>query len=136
MIAVIFELRPAEGRRDDYLGLAAALRRDLESIDGFISVERFQSLTDPDKLLSLSFWRDEAAVRAWRAKQVHRAAQQAGRGGIFAEYRLRVASVVRDYGMTDRLQAPEDSRAVHDGKAAPLKRDEFFSLFPFRRRLI
>jgi heme-degrading monooxygenase HmoA len=118
MIAVIFEVRPAEGRKDDYLGLAASLRRDLEGIDGFMSVERFQSLADPNKLLSLSFWRDEAAVRAWRTNAAHRPAQQAGRRGIFADYRLRVASVVRDYGMTDRAQAPEDSRAVHDEKAA------------------
>jgi heme-degrading monooxygenase HmoA len=117
MIAVIFEVWPADGRKDDYLGLAASLRRDLERIDGFISVERFQSLTEPNKLLSLSFWRDEAAVRAWRANAAHRPAQQAGRAGIFADYRLRVASVVRDYGMNERAQAPEDSRAVHDEKA-------------------
>jgi heme-degrading monooxygenase HmoA len=117
MIAVIFEVRPAAGRKDDYLGLAAALRSDLERIDGFISVERFQSLTDPDKLLSLSFWRDEEAVRAWRTQRAHRTAQQAGRAGIFADYRLRIAAVVRDYGMTERAQAPEDSRAVHDGQA-------------------
>ena len=118
MIAVIFEVWPAEGRKDDYLGLAASLRRDLDRIDGFISVERFQSLADPDKLLSLSFWRDEAAVHAWRTNAVHRPAQQAGRGGVFADYRLRVASVVRDYGMDERVQAPEDSRLVHDEKAA------------------
>jgi heme-degrading monooxygenase HmoA len=118
MIAVIFEVWPAAGRKDDYLGLAASLRRDLDGIDGFISVERFQSLTDPDKLLSLSFWRDEAAVRAWRTNAAHRPAQQAGRGGIFADYRLRIAAVVRDYGMTERAQAPEDSRAVHDEEAA------------------
>jgi heme-degrading monooxygenase HmoA len=116
MIAVIFEVRPAAGRKDDYLGLAAALRRDLDGIDGFISVERFQSLTDPDKLLSLSFWRDEAAVRGWRNTARHRDAQQAGRGGIFADYRLRIAAIVRDYGMTERAEAPEDSRAVHDGQ--------------------
>jgi heme-degrading monooxygenase HmoA len=117
MMAVIFEVRPAAGRKDDYLGLAAALRSDLERIDGFISVERFQSLTDPDKLLSLSFWRDEAAVRAWRNTARHRDAQQAGRAGIFADYRLRIAAVARDYGMTERAQAPEDSRTVHDGQA-------------------
>ena len=118
MIAVIFEVWPAPGRKDDYLGLAAALRRDLEKIDGFISVERFQSITDPGKLLSLSFWRDEAAVRAWRTNGANRPAQQAGRGGILADYRLRVASVVRDYGMNERAEAPDDSRAVHDEKAA------------------
>jgi heme-degrading monooxygenase HmoA len=118
MIAVIFEVRPAAGRKDDYLGLAAALRQDLEGIDGFISVERFQSLTDPDKLLSLSFWRDEAAVRAWRNTARHRDAQQAGRAGIFADYRLRIAAVVRDYGMAERADAPDDSRAVHDEQAA------------------
>jgi len=118
MIAVIFEVWPAAGRRDDYLALAAALRRDLDGIDGFVSVERFQSLTDPDKLLSLSFWRDEAAVRAWRTHRAHRAGQQAGRGGIFADYRLRVAAVVRDYGMSERGEVPEDSRALHDEQAA------------------
>lgn len=118
MIAVIFEVWPAEGRKDDYLGIAGSLRRDLEKIDGFISVERFQSITEPGKLLSLSFWRDEEAVRAWRTNSAHRPAQQAGRAGIFADYRLRVASVVRDYGMNERAQAPGDSRAAHDEKAA------------------
>jgi len=115
MIAVIFEVWPAEGRKDDYLGLAAALRADLAHIDGFISIERFQSLTDPGKLLSLSFWRDEDAVRTWRNNANHRRTQAAGRAGIFADYRLRIASVVRDYGMTERReQAPTDSRDTHD----------------------
>jgi len=113
MIAVIFEVQPAPGRRDAYLGIAADLRPLLEGIDGFISVERFQSLTDPDRVLSLSFWRDEEAVEAWRNTEQHRRAQQAGRGGIFAGYRLRIAQVVRDYGLTDRREAPADSRAVH-----------------------
>ena len=114
MIAVIFEVWPANGRKDDYLAIAAALRDDLKRIDGFISVERFQSLTDPAKLLSLSFWRDEAAVKAWRTQDHHRAGQAKGRGGVFADYRLRVASVLRDYGLNERAEAPEDSRAVHD----------------------
>ncbi|MBZ9870929.1 antibiotic biosynthesis monooxygenase [Mesorhizobium sp. BR1-1-9] len=113
MIAVIFEVEPAAGRRDAYLGIAAELRPLLESIDGFISVERFQSLANPDRILSLSFWRDEEAVKAWRNTQEHRQAQQAGRGGIFAGYRLRIAHVVRDYGLSERQQAPVDSRAVN-----------------------
>ena len=113
MIAVIFEVWPASGRKEDYLGIAAKLKPDLEKIDGFVSVERFQSLTDPGKLLSLSFWRDEDAVRAWRSHDEHRMSQAAGRGGVFADYRLRIASVVRDYGMTEREQAPADSRAAH-----------------------
>ncbi|MBZ9919650.1 antibiotic biosynthesis monooxygenase [Mesorhizobium sp. B2-4-4] len=113
MIAVIFEVEPAAGRRDAYLGIAAQLRPLLEGIDGFISVERFQSLANPDRILSLSFWRDEDAVKAWRNTQEHRQAQQAGRGGIFAGYRLRIAHVVRDYGLSERQQAPVDSRAVH-----------------------
>jgi heme-degrading monooxygenase HmoA len=117
MIAVIFEVWPAQGRRDDYLAIAAALRAELEAIDGFVSVERFQSITDPAKLLSLSFWRDEAAVKAWRTQQHHRASQAKGRSGIFADYRLRVASVMRDYGLTDRAAAPDDSRALHDRQA-------------------
>jgi heme-degrading monooxygenase HmoA len=117
MIAVIFEVWPADGRKDDYLAIAASLRDELERIDGFISVERFQSLTDPDKLLSLSFWRDEAAVKAWRTQDKHRAGQVRGRAGVFADYRLRVAAVLRDYSMTDRNQAPDDSRAVHDTAA-------------------
>ena len=114
MIAVIFEVHPAEGRRDAYLDLAAELRPLLETIDGFISIERFESLTTPGKILSLSFFRDEKAIAAWRAIEDHRKAQRAGRGGIFADYRLRVASIIRDYGMTDRAQAPADSRATHD----------------------
>jgi heme-degrading monooxygenase HmoA len=118
MIAVIFEVWPAEGRKDDYLDLAAALRAELLEIDGFISIERFQSLTDAKKLLSLSFWRDEEAVRTWRNNQNHRRSQAAGRGGIFADYRLRIASVVRDYGMSERNEAPADSRLLHDRGAA------------------
>lgn len=113
MIAVIFEVTLAEGRRDDYLAIAAKLRTELETIDGFISVERFQSLTTPGKLLSLSFYRDEDALNDWRNRAAHRAAQTAGRGGIFADYHLRVASVIRDYGMTDRAEAPVDSLALH-----------------------
>jgi heme-degrading monooxygenase HmoA len=115
MIAVIFEVFPADGRKDDYLDHAARLRDELESMDGFISVERFQSLTDPSKLLSLSFWRDEEAVAGWRSSTRHRAAQFAGREGVFRDYRLRVAAVVRDYGMSERRQqAPPDSRAIYD----------------------
>ncbi len=113
MIAVIFEVWPTEGRTADYLDLAAELRPLLQDIDGFISVERFESLTEPGKYLSLSIWRDEEAVVAWRRTEQHRAAQAAGRAGIFRDYRLRVASVVRDYGMTARDEAPADSRKVH-----------------------
>ncbi len=113
MIAVIFEVLPAPGRRDAYLDIAARLRPTLEAMDGFISVERFQSLANPDKVLSLSFWRDEAAVQGWRELDEHRAAQAAGRGGIFADYRLRVAGVIRDYGLNERDEAPADSRARH-----------------------
>jgi heme-degrading monooxygenase HmoA len=112
-IAVIFEVEPAPGKRDAYLGIAGDLKPLLQHIDGFISVERFESLSTPGKLLSLSMWRDEAAVKAWRTTLAHRQAQQAGRGGIFADYRLRVAHVVRDYGMRERTQAPEDSRLAH-----------------------
>ena len=113
MIAVIFEVWPAEGCKDDYLDLAAALRAELVETDGFISIERFQSLTEPTKLLSLSFWRDEDAVRTWRNQEEHRMSQAAGRGGVFSDYRLRIAAVVRDYGMGERRQAPADSRAYH-----------------------
>lgn len=113
MIAVIFEVEPADGKRDAYLGIAADMRPLLDGIDGFISVERFQSLANPQRVLSLSFWRDEEAVRAWRNTEEHRQAQKAGRGGVFAGYRLRIARVVRDYGMTEREGAPADSRAQH-----------------------
>jgi heme-degrading monooxygenase HmoA len=113
MIAVIFEFEPDPDRRQEYLDIAAALRPELETIDGFISIERFQSLTDPSRILSLSFFRDEAAVAAWRNLEGHRRAQAKGRAGIFRNYRLRVASVIRDYGLHDRDQAPADSRAKH-----------------------
>ncbi|MEZ5843327.1 MAG: antibiotic biosynthesis monooxygenase [Hyphomicrobiaceae bacterium] len=116
MIAVIFEVWPADGRREQYLDLAATLRDELKTVDGFISVERFQSLTEPGKMLSLSFWRDEAAIADWRARTRHRAAQAAGRGGMFADYRLRVAAVARDYGMTAREEAPAESRAVNEAR--------------------
>jgi heme-degrading monooxygenase HmoA len=113
MIAVIFEVQPAEGRKEQYLDIAAGLRPILEQVDGFISVERFQSLTDPKKILSLSFFRDEEAIRQWRNLSAHRSAQAKGRAGIFDGYRLRIAGVIRDYGMDDRAEAPDDSRAVH-----------------------
>lgn len=114
MIAVIFEVWPTEGKLDHYLDLAAELKPELEQIDGFISVERFQSLTDSGKLLSLSFWRDEEAVQNWRNRPNHRATQAKGRAGVFKDYRLRIAGVIRDYGMDDRAQAPEDSRLAHE----------------------
>jgi heme-degrading monooxygenase HmoA len=113
MIAVIFEVVPDEARGQEYLTIAAGLRPLLETIDGFISIERFESLSTPGKLLSLSFWRDEAAVAAWRNLEVHRHAQESGRHGVFQEYRLRVATVLRDYGMHDRAGAPADSRMRH-----------------------
>ena len=113
MIAVIFEVEPRAGSRDAYLDAAARLKPLLEAIDGFISVERFESLARPGKILSLSIWRDEAAVAAWRNVEEHRRVQMAGRQAIFEDYRLRVAAVIRDYGMNDRAQAPEDSRAAH-----------------------
>ena len=113
MIAVIFEVIPFIGERHRYLDLAGELRARLEEIDGFISVERFESLSTRGKLLSLSFWRDEDAVRRWRETPDHRASQGAGRGGIFADYRLRVAHVLRDYGLAEREEAPEDSRTRH-----------------------
>jgi len=113
MIAVIFEFWPNADRAAEYFEIAAALRTHLEKIDGFISIERFESLTTKGKILSLSFWRDEEAVRHWRNLEVHRSAQQSGRGGIFDNYRLRVASVLRDYGMTERAEAPADSRNKH-----------------------
>ena len=115
MIAVIFEVEPAEGRKQDYLDIAAEMRPMLEDVEGFISIERFQSLTDPRKILSLSFFEDEAAVSRWRNLSAHRAAQKNGRNGIFRDYRLRIACVVRDYGMFDRTQAPSDSQQAMGG---------------------
>ena len=113
MIAVIFEVVPAPGRRDAYLGKAADLRPLLDGIDGFLSIERFESLSVPGKVLSLSFWRDEDAVKAWRNDAEHRQAQAMGRDGVFADYRLRIASVIRDYCMFERAEAPADSREHH-----------------------
>src|SRR5437899_6143949 len=113
MIAVIFEVWPKPERKNEYLDIAAELRPVLEKIDGFISIERFESLTEPGKILSLSFFRDEEAVKRWRNLVVHRAAQAKGRNAFFANYRLRIASVIRDYGMNERAEAPEDSLRVH-----------------------
>ena len=113
MIAVIFEVVPCEGERQAYLDAAAALKPMLEQMDGFVSVERFESLAQPGKMLSLSFWRDEEAVKAWRNQVLHRETQGAGRERIFADYRLRVAAVLRDYGMNERDEAPPDSRERH-----------------------
>ena len=114
MIAIIFEVWPEDGQKDAYLAHAARMRPLAEASEGFLGVERFQSLTDPKKLLSVSFFEDEAAVERWRNLPAHRATQAAGRGAMFADYRLRVAEVLRDYGKTDRDEAPVDSRAHHD----------------------
>ena len=113
MIAVIFEVYPRPGRKQEYLDIAGSLRPQLEAIDGFISIERFASLTEEGKILSLSFFRDEAAVAAWRNVVAHRRAQAKGRAEVFANYRLRIAGVIRDYGMHEREQAPQDSHALH-----------------------
>ena len=114
MIAVIFEVEPAHGQQEHYLDIAADLKQSLENIDGFISVERFQSLTNKGKILSLSFFRDEKAITTWRNTQEHRKAQLAGREAVFENYRLRVASVIRDYGKVERDGAPPDSKLAHD----------------------
>jgi len=114
MIAIIFEVEPHPNRKADYLSMAAELRPILEQIDGFISVERFQSLTNENKMLSLSFFRDEEALNNWRKVEEHRGAQAFGRKTAFKDYRLRVAGVIRDYGLNERAQAPEDSRALHE----------------------
>ena len=113
MLAVIFEVSIAEGRKEEYLDIAGKLKPQLETIDGFISIERFTSLNEEGKLLSLSFWRDEEAIEAWRNLESHRFAQEKGRGGVFRDYRLRVADVSRDYGMLDRAEVPADSLSVH-----------------------
>jgi len=113
MIAVIFEVYPQPEHKQRYLDIAAELRPLLDTIDGFISIERFESLSEPGKILSLSFWRNEAAVAAWRTLEPHRAAQEQGRAGIFSDYRLRIAEVARDYGLHDRNAAPADSKLVH-----------------------
>lgn len=122
MIAVIFEVWPQDGHRNEYLNIAAALHPMLAEIDGFISIERFESLSEPGKILSLSFWRDDKAIEAWRSLEVHRSAQRKGRSYVFQNYRLTVATVIRDYGMNDRDQAPADSRQVHDASPSPLPR--------------
>lgn len=113
MIAVIFEVWPREGYRQAYLDVAAQLRPLLDTIDGFISIERFESLSEPGKILSLSIWRDEKAIEAWRQMEKHRAAQIFGREKAFQDYRLRIAEISRDYGMIEREQAPTDSRRLH-----------------------
>lgn len=113
MIAVIFEFTPAPGRFAEYMDLVGALKPELDKAEGFISLERFESITTPGKFVSLQFWRDEESVRRWRNLQLHREAQKKGRGGIFASYRLRIAGVLRDYAMDRRGEAPRDSVAVH-----------------------
>lgn len=119
MIAVIFEVWPKSGHKQNYLDIAASLRPMLDEIDGFISIERFESLSHPGKLLSLSFWRDEMAVEAWRQLQAHRSAQVEGRQYIFEVYRLRVAHVLRDYGLNERAEAPADSLDYHNKWETP-----------------
>ena len=116
MIAVIFEVIPHDGKRQEYLDIAASLRPDLDKIEGFISIERFQSLYNPEKVLSLSFWKDEQSITEWRNLEIHRLAQAKGREYIFKDYCLRIADVNRDYGMFDRKEAPTDSKVYHQKK--------------------
>ncbi len=111
MLAVIFEVIPKAAGKQEYLQIAAELKSHLAEIPGFISIERFQSLVDPDKILSLSFWESEEAIQQWRNLEVHRAAQARGRNGLFEDYRIRVAGVVRDYSMREREETPDDSRS-------------------------
>jgi len=113
MIAVIFEVIPNKGKKEEYLDIAASLRPELDHIEGFISIERFQSFNDPEKVLSLSFWKDEESIQQWRNLEMHRDAQSKGRNEIFKEYHLRIANVVRDYGMFDRKETPVDSSEFH-----------------------
>lgn len=113
MIAVIFEVIPNEVKKEEYLDIAANLRPELDSIEGFISIERFQSFSDPEKVLSLSFWKDEESIQQWRNLEIHRHAQLKGRNEIFKDYHLRIAHVVRDYGMFDRKETPADSSIFH-----------------------
>jgi heme-degrading monooxygenase HmoA len=113
MVAVIFEAFPSEGKWAEYLDIAAELRPELSKIEGFISIERFQSITNSEKVLSLSFWKDEESIKQWRNIESHRLAQKEGRSLIFNDYRLRVAIVQGDYGMIDRAQAPNDSKVFH-----------------------
>ncbi|MFV8326266.1 antibiotic biosynthesis monooxygenase family protein [Flavobacterium sp. ZS1P14] len=113
MIAVIFEVILSNGKRAEYLEIAAQLRPELNKIEGFISIERFQSLNDPEKVLSLSFWKDEESIQQWRSLEMHRWAQSKGRDGIFRDYHLRIADVKRDYGMIDRTEVPSDSKTFH-----------------------
>ena len=124
MIAVIFEVFPAEGKVQEYLDIAAKLKLILENIDGFISIERFSSFSVEGKLLSLSFWRDEKAIEEWRNIESHRLAQEKGRDGVFSDYRLRVANVSRDYGMLNREQAPSDSRTIHHNSNKRMQSDK------------
>src|SRR5690606_21168139 len=100
--------------------IAAELRPLLDDIDGFISIGRFESLSNPGKVRSPSFWRDEDAVRGWRSMSERRGAQHAGRNGMFRGYRRRVAGVVRGIGRTGRDDAPVDSRAGHDTATGPV----------------
>ncbi|RED19508.1 heme-degrading monooxygenase HmoA [Flavobacterium cutihirudinis] len=113
MIAVIFEVIPNEGKKEEYLDIAASLRPELDHIEGFISIERFQSFSNPEKVLSLSFWRDEESIQQWRNLEMHRHAQAKGRNEVFKDYHLRIATVVRDYGMFDRKETPRDSSEFH-----------------------
>ena len=114
MIAVIFEVIPNEGKKEEYLDIAAKLRPELDHIEGFISIERFQSISNPEKVLSLSFWKDEESIQQWRNLEMHRHAQAKGRNEVFKDYHLRIATVVRDYGMFDRKETPEDSSSYHE----------------------
>lgn len=113
MIAVIFDAETTKDTTSEYLDIKAQRRPLLAVIHGFINIKRFQSLTNPDKVLARSCWRDKAAIAAWRTLPQHRAAQGAGSDHVFADNRLRIATVGRDYGECARDQSPADNRSAH-----------------------
>lgn len=114
-IAVLFEVVPEDGQKQEYLDIATKLKPELEKIKGFISIERFQSIHNPEKILSLSFWENEEAIKEWRNLEIHRNAQSKSRELIFRGYRIRIAQTFRDYGMFERDETPSDSKIFHNG---------------------
>ncbi len=108
-IVVLFEVTPTKEGMEKYLELASMLKPMLSGFDGFISAERFQSLNNEGKLLSMNVWENEEAIEKWRNTLSHRMSQLEGKNKLFESYKITVCNTIREYSNTDRKNAPQDS---------------------------
>ena len=117
-VVVLFEVTPTAEGKVRYLELAAQLKLLLSDAKGFIHSERFSSLNEEGKLLSLNVWENEESVKKWRNELHHRMSQSEGRERLFENYRITVAYVIREYDDYNRREAQEEYNEYFHNKQA------------------